>query len=254
MPPVGKPDPHAPRGLVETRPHVAQSNQKGLTCWYYALKILRQQYGHDPHPSLLPQREIEQRISQYRKELTATSNQLYKEQSYLEGFRMFQQMTAHFIQLPARECLEQMGSGQERDLLYEIVKEAKDVPLESWLYVRCAQRLAALYKKFCTEFHIDIPHAWEQLDLRHQICYLAHAMIHHTAKKLYGLRIAAWHPTRPVDTLIQELNTRKWMMVSGLFGSGFYEHQRSGKFLKEKITRKRRNFKTPFWGRKISEI
>ena len=39
---------------------------------------------------------------------------------------------------------------------------------------------------------------------------------------------------------------RKFLSLIKVFGSGFYEHQRSGKFLKEKITRKRRNFKTPF--------
>lgn len=70
--PQGKPDTRFPlrRGEPEDRPRVKQSPQKGPTCTYYALAMLRRRFG--PQSCDFPdERRIEASCSAFRKEVTA---------------------------------------------------------------------------------------------------------------------------------------------------------------------------------------
>ena len=77
IPLPGKPDPQLPPS-DKPRSRVKQSRQKGDTCWYYALQILRNEMkiGKNPLPHQLEKRKIEVMISNYRKSLTKICDEL----------------------------------------------------------------------------------------------------------------------------------------------------------------------------------
>lgn len=71
----GKPDTQFPliRDQVDNRPRVAQSPQKGPSCYYYAMNMLRERIGANS-PDYAAERTIEKKCSDFRKECSTSFN------------------------------------------------------------------------------------------------------------------------------------------------------------------------------------
>ncbi|MES2123045.1 MAG: hypothetical protein V4492_09805 [Chlamydiota bacterium] len=90
--PEDKPDVrHHPLTLenIDTRPRTTQSTQKGPTCFFYAMHPLRLRIGPNPSPEYHEAREVEKRISDHRKNITA-----WRMDTLPAVIRSFENMTA----------------------------------------------------------------------------------------------------------------------------------------------------------------
>ena len=75
----GKPDPNEPSNSGK---RVTQLPQKGDTCPYYALNMIRQRIGKKPTASQLKERAIEKLFSDHRKKTTALYESLQWKQDF----------------------------------------------------------------------------------------------------------------------------------------------------------------------------
>lgn len=71
----GKPGSNEPWENGQLRPRVKQSPQKGLTCWYYAMNMLRRRLGKGSPPEYQNERQIEKLYSSVRKKVTSLLDQ-----------------------------------------------------------------------------------------------------------------------------------------------------------------------------------
>lgn len=204
IPPAGKPDPHQPRdpGEVDTRRKIPQSPQKGETCDYYALNLIRQRYGKRPDPSFAEQRRLEHIASAYRKEFTRVGASLK-------------------VSL-ASQMLQQRTQAEVSDLVNSISARA---------YIEFGETALRFLQRFDVDpqptyearEHFPGRPSWRELDPC-QRAYATQAIAFSVLyKNCYKLEESSWEPTQPVEALIQELAIHRMLLVKGAFGKDYYQ-------------------------------
>ena len=190
LPLQGKPDHRLPREIKENRPFVEQQPQQGAACWYYAVKKLREQYGHYPDPSLKERRELEKKVSDYRTEIEIAYEQTWNAQ--------------------IRNEIE-MDCGCKNILeIHQCFIKSLHIDYERAFY---RDQRSQRWKR------VD----WNQLAECKQMAYLANLAIRICLFECYKLRKSSWKPSHPITRLIRELKSYRWIMLHGRFGKHFYQ-------------------------------
>ncbi len=254
----GKPNPELarPEGALDTREVVEQKRAQGPTCWYNALKALREQYGKNPHPSFFQQRVLEKIVSSYRKEIADESQLSLKEESIEEFYKTStngQFLTLHCQPSEAllKQAIETTTSiaarlfphQEDQEILGQFVKLVSDfttqmdcLDMSEFVAKRHRDRLMDIHLKYLRVFKTDPKEAyakdciertwrpsWDMLKERERLIFLSNLAIRVMAKNAYRLNEATWTPRENIDVLIQELSDHGPLFVSGNFGKEYYE-------------------------------
>ena len=257
--PQGKPNPLLPRKaeLVDTREQVEQPPQKGPTCWYYALKILREQYGQHPDSSFLEDRTLEELASRYRKELTAANVLAQEESSIAALFKLSPFNQCSLVHSSAPEY--SMKRSQQKaallasplfpsteaktkcakvfELLDSFVTQTQCHDVQKFALQKHRQRLIQIHTRYLKVFKTDpeesykkdLPNlpwhpAWKDLTEVEKVTYLSTLAIRVIAQNCYHLKESSWHPMHTVESLIDALHDKGPLFVSGWFGRSFYKN------------------------------
>jgi hypothetical protein len=120
----GKPDPNVYWERGEERPRIEQSPQKGPTCWYYAMNLLRERIGKLFSPECQKAREIEEKCSLLRKNITHLENERELIVQFLESANENPNHKWAWRILPALERRVIIES-EKKDLSPEDIEEMK---------------------------------------------------------------------------------------------------------------------------------
>lgn len=252
--PPGKPDPQqtCPLG-EETRSRIFQSFYKGNTCWYYAFNFIRMRIGKNPPEGLQEKRKLEERCSQRRKKQTAHENSLpaITEQLTTElGRAGLITMTLESVQslLKNRKELEPLiDSPQSREggpalfpFIEEFKREATCDNMHEFLINKKFDKRNEINEEFLNLFgksgkelfHSQItPHdpsyqqeEWEELSITTKGALLDF-FARDLSAQAYGLKKSSWKPLESMDRLIEELNQKGPLFISGDFGKSAYVDQ-----------------------------
>ncbi len=257
--PIGKPDPRQPRPEgKDTRRLAVQLPQKGNTCWYYGLKIIREQFGKAPHPSFSEERRLEQLASERRKGQTrldlkyqddlSVANQLAEDPHYMA--KKINTLMGARKYLPQFQALQQSPSPQVREessllinLLTPFCRQNQWEDLHAYLredyFIRRNENnsrfLEALKFSPSERYQADYPDKkpWGLLTVLEKAPYLDSLAFRASYEMCYHLCEAKWHPSQPISELISSLESHGPHYMKGMHGKSFYIDE--PKPMKEKI-------------------
>lgn len=136
----GKPDPNVYWEKGQERPRIAQSSQKGPTCLYYAMNLLRERIGKLFSPEYQKARDIEKQCSLFRKNITCLENEKV----------LIEQVIAKIRVNPNR--------GQAREILSGLENRSKTLSEEEDLSpedIEDSNTLLNRFQKFCAQKQSD---------------------------------------------------------------------------------------------------
>lgn len=241
FPSPGKPNPNEPYGSSTTasRSRVIQPAQKGSTCGYYALQILRneQRIGKCPPESQQIKRKVEVMVSQHRKALTEIDKELAFRIDFAEDLteafegsctkENAQQFLAHQTdQLalePKKKCIAALQDFLKQDLYHDFYTYAN----ESYLQAQMAAH-EQLLKKFGLSIEairyipMHFKQTWETMTSREKEKHERNLTFTYSASA-YGCRHSPWHPDQPIASLIEQLKQLGPQLINGQIGRQFYE-------------------------------
>lgn len=244
IPPPGKPDPTKPwdPSSKEERPRVIQKEQKGETCTYYALQILRNEKRIGKHPldSQIEAREIEGKISSHRKDISKIDETLRAQRVFAD------QLTEALSGRCTREDAEQFLKKQSARLdpahrdrakayLESFCKQQIHNDFSTYANALYSQARNALEDLFFKAFNISdreiqqsipkiLQKSWQELNPSEKEWHRAN-MVFMTSNKLYGCKPSPWHPEQPFETLIEQLKSHGPHVLTGKFGQMYYEEK-----------------------------
>jgi hypothetical protein len=221
---------------------VPQPRQKGPTCWYYALKILRNQQEVAYPPSAEKQeqtRQFQALSSDRRKKQTAA------EQNYLEETDLANQLidspeyrqhrlgtkAGALAMLPQLRRIAQVSSpaGQKEArrvlaLLEPFTRQDETDDLREFVVRRYYLVRATIHEVFCRRLKLNpkemiTEEEWAVMKTRAGL--LEAASFQMTYRNM-GFQVVDWHPTAHPSVLARELQQKKCIYVKGLFGKTMY--------------------------------
>lgn len=229
-PPPGKPDSKKlPDSTSKQRPRIVQSPQKGDTCMYYALQILRNErkpINHPQAPSHLQPSAAEKSISKYRKIQTRIDQYFPMDNArFLAGRTasgVFTQtdalsfMVKHLHRKDLKEVLDSLYNA-----LTIFCEQDEDDDFFHFMEELHSQKIMQARLSLLKENGITLPfHATKdvkrlQFAIENQVkCLMAY---------IYKVRKSPWHPLQPIEKLIENLNLYGPHLVIGKFGQNFYQ-------------------------------
>jgi hypothetical protein len=255
--PPGKPNPEVPCSKITafSRPRVEQSAQKGPTCWYYALNMIRLRVGKNPSEDLKEEREIEKIISQRRKLVTAIRlkqdsdqaivRQLMNDPNYIhrrlwtkEGASKLLPRFKELSQSPIKDVSEEatklvriLGSFSEQDRFAHLQEYTN--------FLHCDQInkinfmfLNRLGKNPETYFEVDqiadlksgtvtVERRWSDVPEVNKKALLDNYFFRASYEK-YGLQVSPWHPEDGAQRLVEVLRENGPMYIKGRLGRAYY--------------------------------
>ncbi len=233
----GKPGPYAADGISRTR--VPQSGQKGDTCGYYALQILRNEHkiGKNPPQNLMTERGIELAISQYRKQCSKVDNLFHPQCQYAELFS----------KVVGKPCTKQLARQCVEEQSYRILPEHRK-QMSTAVSSFCAQDthddfltyVQECHLKAMMEVHEPFLHAchmsdefiqkmafklfnepWEKLSLFYKEIH-ERCLAFLQSYLCYECEQSPWHPEQPITQLINQLQLHGPHLVMGQIGKAYY--------------------------------
>ncbi len=244
-PEPGKPNPKEPKIPGTTRSRVFQSEQKGPTCSYYAMQILRNEHriGKKLRKDFLTVRHFEKQLSIHRKNSTEQSNKW-------KCFGKFERLIAekypeNFTKTDAQELINshfelinQMDSKYQESIckiLQDFSIQEEHEKLFTYTKAKRIEERILIDVTFLKRYNPDhleedlnltckntIGKSWENAGL-HEKYVCTHNLVFNFACKAYNIKKSSWHPSNPINNLIEQLNLHGPHMVAGYFGKGYYE-------------------------------
>ncbi len=241
-PEPGKPGPYAADGI--SRHRVPLPEQKGDTCDFYALQILRDEWriGKNPPKSLADERAVERGISHYRKAVSSV-DALFKPQiAYAEIFSKYaggscsKQQAQHLIKNEPHRIVpqyrEQVSKGISSFCSQNSHKDLSEFVQESFLNARmevhesflsnCNMTSEFIKKTALSLFGMP----WDQLSLSMRECH-ERILSFMQLWLSYGCQRSSWHPEQSIGKLIEQLHLHGPLLVCGQFGQSYYENPAS---------------------------
>lgn len=239
LPPPGKPGPRCADG---TRLRLAQKGQAGgFDCMYYALQILRgdRRIGKEPRPEEVKDRLKEQRISAYRKKNNKLDQDIKSQ--FACAHRLFQgDLSKKNIEtsLPklcedykddenAVKSLKLSGSFCEQDTFPNFLAYLINNDQSVKERIRVCEEFFGDFNVTLEDVKAFVPKLmgrWEDLDLlekyRMMMCY-----VFYVSYSFYGCELSSWQPDQPFSHFLKELKSHGPLMVSGRFGTSYYEEK-----------------------------
>lgn len=244
--PQGKPNPKIarPEEGEDTRERVVQKSPEGPTCWYNALKILREQYGPNPPSVFLRERILEKLVSEYRKTLNSARQDLLREEECARVeqtnpiFKMLFQATSPEIALVQFKMIDGKSKTHVKlaELMRDFSAQSKYDDLSDFVHHRKLSRSIEIHSLYLKIFKTvpslafekeRILRPWHTLTYKElpdefRSTFLSTLAIRTIARDIYHMSESTWTPFDKVDGLIQQLSERGPMFVCGLFGRTFY--------------------------------
>lgn len=242
LPKLGKPHELAPYpGLQgpDERPRVEQHAQKGPTCWYYALKMIRRPVGKHADAQDTPERRAERVVSEGRKRLTELGKGLQEHLSYIETKRdlfgligplnveKFRKDPA-FSKMMWQDMLSAFASQRKYQTFYHFTQA---VPEENEAGVLCdmirclgkdVEEEVAQAQRKDPKIALRLAGArFKDLSSTNQK-WIAHFLAIRAAAEGYNLRLSTWSPHQNIDALIRELEAHGPVAIGGHFGERYY--------------------------------
>jgi hypothetical protein len=238
----GKPGPRSSSSSSEeSRGLVPQSSQKeGSSCLYYALNTIRQRVGKNPPKSLKKQREVEHIISQQRK----LRSKHFPEISHMHDFAQQVGGAGYSTRREAEVLLKNIDqilssgiSPQQRAIpikaLTGFIKQKEYDNFVEYTQSIKLKKQIAINKWFLKQFKID-PDEFLQdvkssgkhktpLSTLEQQSLILERLAVETQFAQYALTKSPWHPSLPVESLIQHLRAKGPHVVSGTIGQPYYK-------------------------------
>ncbi len=245
IPLPGKPDPNQQwdPASKEARPRVTQKEQKGETCGYYALQILRNEkrIGKYPLESQMEARKIEQMISSHRKEISKIDETLQPQIVFAtEITNAMKPTSGHFTRVLAEEflknsihLLEPIHLDRCKSHLESFCKQQIHNDLSTYANDCYNQAEIPLMDQFFKTFNISdqkiqdsIPKtmkkSWQELTTFEKNWHRRN-MVFMTSIKLYDCKPSPWHPEQPLKSLVEQLKNHGPHVLTGKFGQMYYK-------------------------------
>jgi hypothetical protein len=254
--PSGKPDPLAPcsEETARSRPRVIQMAQKGATCWYYALNLIRNRIGKNPSESLQKDREFERIVSQKRKLVTSIRQKHTNDQNIVRQlmtdpkYRSRQLWTKRGASqyLPQIEQLltsPKLVTKEEATKLYRILKgfieQSRFDHLQDYVNASQCDQFNQINQMFLSrlgknpEAYFEIDKAanakigivdrrrWSDLSAEDKKPLLDNYFFR-AAFEGYRLQVSAWQPEDGPERLVAVLREKGPMYTTGRLGQLFY--------------------------------
>lgn len=232
----GKPGPYS--SDAKTRFRVSQSPQKGETCGYYALQILRDQKKIGKHglDSQAEDRLKEKAISELRKAHTKLDRKFQAELQLATG--LIQDFSGHCTKKDAQEILDYHLSSifpKYRKALAETLRsfcaQSECDDFLEYVQERYGKARLDVDLHFLETFKLppekwEKPVAkglkpWEDKTMWERAAYLA-MMTFLVSAEAYGCKYSFWHPNHQIDGLIEQLNLSGPHLVIGEIGKSYY--------------------------------
>lgn len=245
LPLPGKPNPNEAYdpSSGKKRSRVVQKQQKGDTCGYYALQILRDEkkIGKCCSDTHLLERKIETTISAHRKMMTHITTEIQSQLDFAKN------VTSDFgfacIKVDAQAILNDQRDNmpiEKRDLfcaaLKDFCEQTEFGDLLSFTEDRYLQARRNADNFLLKEFNIpeefvalsyraigkmtDRP--WEELTLIEADRIKSGCAFLASAQK-YGARKSSWHPAQSIQKLIEQLQLHGPHLIKGNVGRAYYE-------------------------------
>ncbi|MBS0650854.1 MAG: hypothetical protein JSR93_06810 [Verrucomicrobia bacterium] len=244
--PQGKPDPQIarPEEGEDTRGRIVQKAPQGPICWYYALKVLREQYGPKAPACFLKQRVLEKLISSYRQKLTEARLDTLIEEQFVHEHDSNPVLKKLVEVAPPEAVLIQskVSHGEKSsivklaELMRDFSAQSKYATLSEFVHHRKLSRMIDIHTQYLqilkadpsSEFEKEKElRPWQTVKFRDlpdafRSTFLSTLAIRTIARDVYQMRESRWTPHQTVVGLIQDLTENGPMFVSGLFGRTFY--------------------------------
>ncbi|HSW85900.1 MAG TPA: hypothetical protein VLG49_00210 [Rhabdochlamydiaceae bacterium] len=239
----GKPDPNKPwdPSSKETRPRVVQPGQKGDASWHYALQILRDEHRIGKHPteSQMKERDIEIKISNYRKII----KKIYETfQVRIEFAQEVFGNSGSCTKKKAREFSIVLANAPELDQKFKDIccatlkafcEQEKYDDFSTYANEEFYQALMPVHEQLFKEFNVSseevqkgIPKGlnktWEELSVTEKETQ-AQSVAFAVSYKAYNCKRSPWHPKQPIEALEKQLELHGRHLVLGKFGQLYYE-------------------------------
>jgi hypothetical protein len=238
-PQPGKVNPHEPKVPGVMRSRVIQKEQKGPTCCFYAMQILRNEYkiGKFPSEEQRMQRYYEKLLSDHRKQVTRVSDKWMKVNAIADLFKTF------FSRPCSKKEVEQIFpqtmhalSPEEQILLSSALQDfyTQEEYSELSAYVKAAkeQESIAINIELLNEFDLSNEwiknsyerisnHSWEESSSFDKHLH-TNNLVTEVSRKAYRLKKSLFHPKKPISHLIEQLHIHGPHLVGGKFGEAYY--------------------------------
>ncbi|MDN3507417.1 MAG: hypothetical protein P0S94_00685 [Simkaniaceae bacterium] len=244
LPELGKPNPAEikPEGR-DTRGRVVQHGSKYNCCWYYVFNILRDRIKA-PNTEESDKRKFELLASARRKEVSKHEESLPDVADQLNDAtvkRMFSAITlAKGPQSAAlilkglphlKPSMDAFFVQEEQKTYYDYLTHLKMFG-RTKINENFLEKVGTTFSALFSEAYPKNPEAfghfciggtsWDQLqDTEKKM--LADQLVSSLSAERYGLKISSWHPSQPIERLIDQLNEHGSHSVSGCFGKPHYK-------------------------------
>lgn len=245
--PQGKPDPSLPYTFPDSRPRVEQAAQKGNTCWYYALAMMRERIGKHPTKEFMDARKFEKCASKRRKMQTLAyelytdrrdiARQVQTDPNYTRHNLNTKEGASQMVQRLREILATEEGSLDQRKevrrllgLLSAYVKSSQE-SLDEFVLHKYSEQRMKINLVFLKEVGVSIEELspihgisvqeYNQLPLQEKIKYLDNWTFCLCYRR-YGFSESLWSPKDGLNGLITELKKQKCLYVKGRFGKQYY--------------------------------
>lgn len=221
--PPTKPDPALPCTPENffTRKQVPRPEQKGPTCWYYALAILRPRIGKLPSAEFREARRIEAAISTLRKKCSAQA----EEKSSLYVFFSVPELTCHEM-LQLSESTHSLVFSRLHAFCKKHAKSLSNSCSKKTVKTFLAELKQKEFRKNIHDLLADVGISFQDIPM---LCHAPKSCDIHKASMailpLYLLRmyVSLWRPEQDAFCLIRALNQCGPMIVQGALGRVYYK-------------------------------
>lgn len=238
LPKPGKPDPNQP--ISKNRGRVIQAGQKGHTCTYYALQMLRQDNRIGKHPttdSQKKEREVEIKVSKHRKCVTQIDETLRPGISTaMEIAEIFETRACdkEIIKQMLQSSLEKQEEYPELcAVLKDFCEQDKYDDIITFAHESYCLSRINVDKEFLDSFGVTqefiessipklIKKNWNALSAYEKLLHTSSLVFTHSYLA-YGCQRSAWHPEDPIEKLIDQIQQHGAHLVGGKFRSEFYD-------------------------------
>lgn len=238
-PPPGKPNPLQPYDPKKPRERVVQAGQKGETCFYYALNMLRQRIGKKATPETQHLREMEVKISAIRKKLTTADKQYKYHFDFVKNLLIRFQVRS-LSRRDVKTIVTQkilLLNDQVRDNYFNLLKTFTDQNEEDDLLTYIDSQLLKekmLIKRDFTETLLGesiknfysgmnvLDKEWDSLSVL-ETAWMCDVLFNFCLCERYSLAPAGWHPNQMIESLFQDVKEHGPLLVFGYHGRGYYD-------------------------------
>jgi len=199
-------------------PRVKQSPQKGETCSYYALQLLR-----NKRPAKDQQSAVEKEISHYRKVITEIDQPFLKDFAKELSIIISGPCTQKNAEKILKSRLKGIFQDQEKcsNALNTFCNQDKYDDFSHFAENEYLQTLINAHKFFLQKNGIstESAEAVEPFDAE----WILQNVVFEFSRITYGAKKSSWHPDQPLENLIEQLNRHGPHYVAGKFGQMYYE-------------------------------